>query len=359
MQSENVLMVKGYSTVRVKGNCRVLGMDVSNSIIKVRTGRVLPFEPAAGCELDAQGGEVWNAAPSGAGTAIWASIAEQILLMSGKRLRVMIVGATDTGKSTLSIYLANMSIESGAVPCIIDGDIGQGDLAPPGAIGAALIKEQATDLRDVDAMYYEFVGSVTPAGSERLVVAKMKSILGRTRRISRLQIINTDGYVEDGGIDYKRMLARALSPTVIVCLDQTDGLDSALGRGPWVLLKAKSSRQAVKTRSERIERRMDQFMHHVGGNLASVDLSRTRFIYRGRFTSLSRANRIFAPASIEGMFVGLGMRGIVKGFGIIHSLDNDDDDDDNNMQIRTSVQAFDTVYLGNIALKDGAEVRLY
>jgi polynucleotide 5'-hydroxyl-kinase GRC3/NOL9 len=76
----------------------------------------------------------------------------------------MLAGGSDTGKSTLSTYLANVALAHGARPCMIDGDIGQGDLAPPAAIGAAALFRQVTDLREVSSSMFEFVGSISPAG---------------------------------------------------------------------------------------------------------------------------------------------------------------------------------------------------
>ena len=345
-----VTMVRGPADVRVEGSCRLLGMDVSGRTVQVRPGRALPFEPAPGCVLHVEGGEVWDADPADAGTAMWAGLAERILDMSGRRLVVMLVGGTDTGKSTLSTFLANIAVARGIFPCIIDGDIGQGDLAPPAAMGSALVREQVADLRDIATTLYEFVGSVTPSGSERLVANRMRSMLARTRRISRLHIINTDGYVSDGGIAYKRMLARAVAPDVIVCVGR-DGLASALARGSWILLRARSSGQAFKTRSDRIGRRMDQFTRHVGEGTATLQPDGVKLVYRERRISLPRTAGLFAPSSMEGMFVGLGRRGTVTGFGIIESLDG-------GIRIRTGASDFDTVYLSDIALRGGIEERL-
>lgn len=342
-------MVRGPAAVRVDGNCWLLGMDVSGRTVQVRAGKALPFEPAPGCALELHGGESWDADPTKAGTAMWTNLVNRILGMSGRRLAVMLVGATDTGKSTLSTYIANTAIERGISPCIIDGDMGQGDLAPPTAIGAALVRERISDLRDITPGYYESIGSVTPTGSERLVAYRMKSIHARTRKLSSLHIINTDGYVTDGGAAYKRMLARALAPDVIVCLGD-GGLASALARGRWLFLRAPSSMQAAKTRSDRVGRRMDQFMRHVGEGTAIAQTCSMKFVYMARPISFQRASRIFGP-SMEGMFVGLGARRIVTGFGIIESLGGE-------IKIRTGAVNFDSVYLSNVALIDGVEKRL-
>jgi polynucleotide 5'-hydroxyl-kinase GRC3/NOL9 len=335
--------------VRVDGACRLLGMDVSGRTVQVRPGKALPFEPGSGCALELKGGQSWEADPSSAGTTMWAGLVERILDMSGRRLAVMLVGATDTGKSTLATYIANTAIGRGVFPCVIDGDMGQGDLAPPAAIGAALVREQVADLRDVSAGYYEFVGSVTPAGSERLVAKVMKSILARTKKLSSLHIINTDGYVADGGAAYKRMLTRAIAPDVIVCVGGE--LVPVLAYGRWLFTQAPSSSQVTKTRSDRVGRRMDQFMRHVGEGTTRVQTDTIRFVYKARPISLSRAVRLFG-SSMESMFVGLGLGGTVTGFGVIESLGEE-------IQLRTGVSSFDTVYLSNVALRGGVEERLY
>src|SRR5688500_17831705 len=120
-------MVRGPATVGVEGRCSVLGMDVSGRQVAVRAGKALPFEAAQDCTLDIDG-EAWSADPSTAGTAMWKNVAQKIL--SGCSV-VMVAGGVDAGKSTFCTYLANAAISRGITPCVIDGDIGQGDLAPP------------------------------------------------------------------------------------------------------------------------------------------------------------------------------------------------------------------------------------
>ena len=248
----------------------------------------------------------------------------------------MVVGEVDAGKSTFCTYLANVAIGRGVTPCVIDGDIGQGDLAPPAAMGAAAMAGPVTDLRDIDAGFFEFVGSISPAGRERLVAGRTRSLLGRTRHLAGLHVINTDGYTD---VAYKRMLARALKPDAMVVLGNRQ-LTAEL-KGPWQTLRARSSWQAAKTYPERVGRRMEQFMHYVKEGSASRATSDVKFVCAGQ------------PAlrAAEGMFVGLGEKGMVKGFGIIESIGE-------NITIKTGIQHFTTVWLSDVGLKDGIESRL-
>ena len=48
--------------------------------------------------------------------------------------RVMLAGATDSGKSTICKILTNYAVRCGSVPLFVDLDIGQGSLTVPGCV---------------------------------------------------------------------------------------------------------------------------------------------------------------------------------------------------------------------------------
>lgn len=344
-------MVKGPAIVTVDGLCHVLGSNVSGQTITIRAGKALPFEPGGRCRLRTKlgrGGKTWLADPTTAGTSLWRDIAQQVpSLAGGKKVAVMLAGDTDTGKSTLSAYLANVMLERRLVPCVIDGDIGQGDLGPPASIGAAILSKQVTDLRDVAASLFEFVGNISPAGFELFVAKKLRSIIDKARKYD-ICIINTDGYVRNGGVQYKLMIAKELQPDAIVCLGQNPELLKAFEDGPWQVLSAGSSSQASKSRPERASRRLYQFLRYVGRGSTAAELSQVKFIFMNRLFSPSElvAPPIvqLEPENLKRMFVGLGSNGQVIGFGIITGIT------ESRMLVHTDVDSFDSVYLSNIRL---------
>lgn len=352
-------MVKGPATVAVDGICRVLGADVSGKIIKIRPSKALPFEPIGNCRLRAKigrGGRMWRTLPEEAGVSMWRDVSRQVFALSlRKKLTVMLAGDVDAGKSTLSTYLANVALEKGLKPCIIDGDIGQGDLAPPACIGAGAIAEQVTDIRDARADAFEFIGSTSPACFELFVARKLKSILERVRPLGDVCIVNTDGYVKDGGIQYKLTIAKELQPDAIVCLGNPALLD-AFKRGPWQVMRARSSGQVSKTRYERARGRLDQFLRHIGNKSSDAELSQVRFVYMDRTFSSTKLVRPpivqLEPENMDRMFVGLSLNNVVKGFGIITDVTYD------KMRIQTDVDHFDGVYLSNIRLGSGRRVEI-
>jgi polynucleotide 5'-hydroxyl-kinase GRC3/NOL9 len=361
-----VRMVKGPARVVVNGICQILGSDVSGQTVKVRAGKALPFELSKRCRLQAKlghGARLWWAHPNHAGTSMWSRLAQQVsALAADKKITVMLVGGTDTGKSTLTIYLANMAIRSGLVPCVIDGDIGQGDLAPPTAIGAAVLSKQVVDLRDVSPAMFEFVGSITPTGFEGLIAKKLRSILDRTSPLANITIVNTDGYVSNGGVHYKAVIAKELQPDAIISLGENGVLFDTLETGPWQVLRAKPSSQTYKSRLERLSRRLDQFLRYVGNGSSTAELSQVKVVYMDKLFSPSELSLFQPPIeqleqeSMKRMFVGLGSNGIVVGFGIIINVTPGR----GVIHVQTDVNSFDTIYLSNIRLSSDSimEIRI-
>jgi polynucleotide 5'-hydroxyl-kinase GRC3/NOL9 len=370
-------MVKGPAKVFVNGVCHVLGTNVSGQTVKVRAGKALPFELGNRCRLQARlgnGARIWWAHPHHAGMSMWRSIAQQVsALAAGKKITVMLVGAADTGKSTLTMYLANMAIRHGIVPCVIDGDIGQGDLAPPAAVGAAFLSKQVVDLRDVStstttttSTMFEFVGSITPAGFEGLMAKKLRSILDKVDPLTNLTIVNTDGYVSNGGVQYKEILAKELQPDAIILLGENGTLLDSLKTGPWQVIRARPSSQTYKSRLERLSRRLDQFLRYIGNGLFTAELSQVNAVYMGK--SFSPSEILFQPSpivqlkqeSMERMFVGLGSKDKVEGFGIIINVTPDRGGGGGIIHVQTDINSFDTIYLSNIRLSSDRimEIRL-
>jgi polynucleotide 5'-hydroxyl-kinase GRC3/NOL9 len=70
----------------------------------------------------------------------WIEIANIILKSRGV---VLVLGATDTGKSICTLLFANFWVKHGRKVGIVDVDMGQSDLGPPTTIGMALINKPA------------------------------------------------------------------------------------------------------------------------------------------------------------------------------------------------------------------------
>ncbi|KAK6019829.1 Pre-mRNA cleavage complex II protein Clp1 [Ostertagia ostertagi] len=64
--------------------------------------------------------------------------------------RIMLVGPTDVGKTTVCRILCNYAVRQGRSPVFIDLDVGQGSISVPGTIGALFINKTADVVEGFD-----------------------------------------------------------------------------------------------------------------------------------------------------------------------------------------------------------------
>jgi polyribonucleotide 5'-hydroxyl-kinase len=91
------------------------------------------------------------------------------------RVQVMLVGPTDSGKTTLSKILVNYAVRKGSEPVFVDLDIGQGSITVPGMLAAVTIDlplpVATLDFSASSPLVY-YYGHVTP--SENVKLYKMQ-----------------------------------------------------------------------------------------------------------------------------------------------------------------------------------------
>ena len=356
LSAPNVLLVKGPASVKCAGSVSVLGIDACTKEVTVRAGKMLPFEASRSSQVKIRlgsGGNYRVVGESKVGVSIWKEVADRITLQN-KPICIMILGATDTGKSTLATYLSNIASANKLKVSIVDGDVGQSDLAPPGCIGASMIKEEFLDLRDISAEYSSFIGAISPRGIEELVINGIKNIADRLSAKSDICIINTDGYIDEHGIDYKIELAKALKPDLIVYIGNLANARKLFDEFKSKFLHVNAPERVSKTHYEREERRLEQYYKFVGeGSEITFAVKNKKFGFMGKiYDNIILARGLIHLKSItfpirflKGMFVGLSARNEVKGFGIVTKVA------DNKITVKTQYEGeFDTIILSTIRL---------
>jgi polynucleotide 5'-hydroxyl-kinase GRC3/NOL9 len=355
-------LVKGPAVMTLSGQGSVLGKDVSNTSVSLRAGKILPFEIDRDCKINVELkelGQVWLTHRSWAGTSIWHKITKTILTTNAKK--VLIIGDNDSGKSTLATYIINLALESKCRVAIIDADIGQGDLAPPNAIGAAVVTKQIVDLRDVTTELFEFVGNTSPVGFENMVIRSVKRCIKKMSNLYDLCIINTDGYIENSGIYYKARLAQEVLPDFVVCLGEKCVLDKfkSINCNSILTLHATSPRTVEKSRTERLARRLDQYFRFVptkraNSKVINIGYGKIKVVYKGiTYSKILKDSSGYLecggrktklridPRRLVGMYVGLGRDENITGFGIVISASSD------RISIQSGIISFENIYLSN------------
>ena len=145
--------------------------------------------------------------------------------------RVLVVGGVDSGKTSFTLRLAEAGLGSGRIVAIVDADLGQSTIGPPGTVGLKLVRESA-DLQPPfvpDAM--SFVGSMSPRGSVLpLVTGTAKLVMRAIELGARMIVIDSSGLIDGvAGQMLKLTKAELCRPHKVVALAQGGELEPITG----------------------------------------------------------------------------------------------------------------------------------
>ncbi|HOP41431.1 MAG TPA: polynucleotide 5'-hydroxyl-kinase [Geobacteraceae bacterium] len=144
---------------------------------------------------------------------------------------VLLVGTTDTGKSTLARWLLENACRSGRTAAWLDADLGQSSLGIPGTLNLVIVKGKSSAV--VERVSF-FVGSTSPRGHMLQILTGLRGLRDRARSRGADPIfIDTTGLVaeEAGGGALKEWEVELLQPAVIVALQRARELEHLLA--PW------------------------------------------------------------------------------------------------------------------------------
>ena len=386
LTSDKVLLVRGPMEIITVGEASILGKDISNSKIFLDEDRVWPIETRSNCDIvisilqkkTNSVNDIWIRDRQNIGTKIWEEVGYTIF--HGETTlpnSIMVIGPTDSGKTSLSTYIINQAIRAGLRPAVIDADIGQGDLAPPGVIGCGIVEKQILNLKEVSTKYFAFVGDINPTGYDKLIARSVKGLRNKItigkENLPKIDlvVINTDGYITGGGLLGKIAIANKVRPDTIICLGEDtpdpcmlikDGTQSEFVPSLLFASSPISTDPIIKLRKDRVRRRLSRFKNYLSefgkhGKTRSVHLRKIKVVYKGVMYY-----KIFSPsadylilvnkygtkklslACVLNMFVGLGKAYNIVGFGILSYIT------DRKVEIHTNVGFFDTIYLSKIGI---------
>lgn len=216
-----VVTVDGPARVRIlSGKVEVVGARVSQ--FEVPRGKRLPVEALAKTRLDID-------APAGSveevtGRTIPASWDRFVARMKKERPKsVFVLGEMDTGKSFFATYVANRLLAGKRKVAVLDLDIGQSDVGPPGCFGLAVLKKPVSFLPQAPVTATAFVGGHSPALHFAPALAAFARISRRAAAAADTVLVNTSGWVQgDGGRAYKAAKMEIFPPDLVVLI-QRDG----------------------------------------------------------------------------------------------------------------------------------------
>ena len=226
---------------------------------------------------------------------------------------LLVVGATDVGKSTFARYLYGCLRKEGKRVAYLDGDPGQGRLGPPTTMTLTAEKVGEDDpLRQQGSVWRCFVGSTTPTGHMLpVVVGAVKLVKAAQKEGIEIVIYDTTGLIDpnQGGTHLKLAKINLLRPSMLFAIQREGELDPI-------------------TRPLRRSRRLEVVQVPVSPSVKSRDLASRRAFRAEKFTQYFagsqpmklnwahlavfptpafRRNLLVAMEDVDGYLLGLGI----------------------------------------------------
>jgi len=142
----------------------------------------------------------------------------------------ILLGATDTGKTTLAKFLIFNLCKRGLKVALVDADIGQSFLGPPTTIGLAAFKSDPNWELVLSPPEIFFVGSTSPEGHFPIHLKGIKRMVEKAPSYGAdVIIVDTTGFIlGEAGKELKRRKIDLLSPRFILALQRSDEIEPIL-----------------------------------------------------------------------------------------------------------------------------------
>ena len=142
----------------------------------------------------------------------------------------ILLGASDTGKSTLAKFLMSHLCQRGLKVGLVDADIGQSFLGPPATIGLSVFKSHPDWKVILSPPEIFFVGSTTPEDHFPIHLKGVKRMVDKASSYSPgVILVDTTGFVlGEAGKELKRRKIDLISPRIILALQKHDEIEPIL-----------------------------------------------------------------------------------------------------------------------------------
>lgn len=191
----------------------------------------------------------------------WRKLVSEISNVKGK---VMVLGGLDSGKNTLVTFLSNNLFNNGFKVGVLDADVGQNELGPPTTMALGLVKRPVSSLDQLDAVGYVFVGSTSPVNVRDRVFNGLRKLMDLSSKFELdYLIINTTGWISNGGVDFKIEKIKLVKPEVLIGIERSGELEPIFSsiKMDCKVFRVPSSRR-VRAR-DRFDRRIIRQMNYV------------------------------------------------------------------------------------------------
>lgn len=158
---------------------------------------------------------------------MYASLRERVV---GEQGVIMIIGAADSGKTTLARLLLRDAVAAGRTVAFVDADIAANTVGPPACVGLRWINTvgDLDDLSRSDDL--RFVGATHPQGVVLPHVVAATALVNRARSQAEFVVLDTTGVVSGVvGQTLKYHLVELIEPALIIVMQRGSELEPTIG----------------------------------------------------------------------------------------------------------------------------------
>jgi polynucleotide 5'-hydroxyl-kinase GRC3/NOL9 len=275
----------------------------------------------------------------------WINVLEELIKYKGITI---LLGATDSGKSTLAKYLIKEFLKRNLTVSFIDADVGQSALGLPGTISMTTFRS-LKDLQEFKPDRIFFVGVLNPA-------KKIPVMIEGTKRMADISIdegiediiIDTTGLIRgETGKAQKTGKIKALNPAHVIAIERHDELEHilALVKGITVRRLKVSRETRRRSKGKRTTYRERCFREYFkGSSIILIPVQQVECVYKQR--QLDAGMIMYVKA---GTLVGLNHGEDTIALGIFNNVVYDE------LNIRTPLTSFadiNRIVFGEIDLSD-------
>jgi polynucleotide 5'-hydroxyl-kinase GRC3/NOL9 len=262
----------------------------------------------------------------------WSDAVERVAREAGV---VMVVGATDAGKTTFTLSAANLAVRDERRAAILDTDLGQSEVGPPGTLGLVRLEQPVATLSEVRPRALAFVGDTAPVGHLLSLLQGAHRLVRHAReRGDELVLVDTSGFVQ-GRLAEKLKLAKlaVLDPSLVIVLHQGSELErlaelmAGASRAEVIYVQRHPEARRKSTVYRRVQRANRMRSHLEKARLQDLDAGQVRAVDAWLFTGkpltarqlqfVSRALKVDVPhgeVTPDGVFLCAAGRPDRKGF---------------------------------------------
>jgi polynucleotide 5'-hydroxyl-kinase GRC3/NOL9 len=190
---------------------------------------------------------------------------------------VLLLGDSDSGKTSLTTWLAAQLARPEHPVAVVDADLGQSRIGPPTTVGLGRVATPIQSLAEAEVLAVHWVGSTSPAPYADRVVEATGCLVEQAVAAGFAHVlVDTCGLVRDArGAALKLAQIRRVAPDLVICFRRADECDLILRElagapRPGVLTFPVGPQVRRVSQEERRRRRRAAFEAYFAGAGVSV-----------------------------------------------------------------------------------------